>query len=114
MPWIDVDAERLRSAAAALREATGEVEALADYAREADPDWWTWGLGGLPFAALYFGVSETVFHPALEDAGEAVEGLCSRLEECAEAHEANDAAIATGLRRIGADLSDAQPRGASA
>jgi hypothetical protein len=104
MPWIDVDAEKLRSAAAALRETTGEVEALADYARESDPDWWTWGLGGIPFAALYFGVSEAVFHPALEDAGAAVEGLCARLEECAAAHEDNDAAIAAELARIGSQM----------
>ena len=108
MPWIDVDAEKLRQAAAALRETTGEVEALADYAHEADPDWWTWGLGGIPFAALYFGVSELVFHPALKDAGEAVEGLSARLEECAAAHEDNDAAIAAGLEQIGSELKGAK------
>lgn len=104
MPWIDVDAEQLRRAAAALRETTGEIDALAEYAHEADPDWWTWGLGGIPFAGLYFGVSEMVFHPALKDAAEAVEGLSSRLEECADEHEDNDAAIAAGLKQIGADM----------
>ena len=38
MTWIDVDAEKLRQAAASLRETKGEVQALADYAHEADPD----------------------------------------------------------------------------
>jgi hypothetical protein len=104
VPWIDVDAEKLRQAASAIRETIGEVEALADYAHEADPDWWTWGLGGIPFAALYFGVSEMVFHPALKDAGEAIEGLCSRLEECAAAHEDTDTAIAGDLERIASEM----------
>jgi len=104
MPWIDVDAEKLRRAASALRETTAEVDAVAEYAHEADPDWWTWGLGGIPFAGLYFGVSEAVFHPALKDAAEAIEGFCARLEECAAAHEDNDSAIAGDLERLAAEL----------
>ncbi|MEU6858756.1 type VII secretion target [Glycomyces sp. NPDC046736] len=104
MPWIDVDAGKLREAAASLRQTTGEVDALAEYAREADPDWNTWGIGGIPFAGLYFGVSEMVFHPALKDAAEAVEGLSARIEECAEAHDGNDAEIAAELERIGSEL----------
>jgi uncharacterized protein YukE len=104
MTWIDVEAEKLRQAAASLRETKGEVQALADYAHEADPDWWMWGLGGIPFAALYFGVSEGVFHPALKDSQEAIEGLCARLEACAQEHEDNDDAIAKDLEKIAAEL----------
>ncbi|GAA1660780.1 hypothetical protein GCM10009830_02340 [Glycomyces endophyticus] len=104
MPWIDVDPQKLRDAAAQIRTTAGEVQAVADYARESDPDWWTWGLGGIPFAGLYFGVSEGVFHPALEDAQAAIEGLCARLDECADAHQSNDAGIAADLAKIAAQL----------
>ncbi|RRR99454.1 type VII secretion target [Glycomyces terrestris] len=104
MPWIDVDPQRLRDAAAQLKPTADEVQAVADYARESDPDWWTWGLGGLPFAGLYFGVSELVFHPCLEDAKAGIEGLCARLEECADAHQDADDGIAADLARIAAEL----------
>ncbi|GAA2269412.1 hypothetical protein GCM10009853_023700 [Glycomyces scopariae] len=104
MPWIDVDPQALRDAASQIKDTAGEVQAVADYARESDPDWWTWGLGGIPFAGLYFGVAEGVFHPSLEDARTAVEGLAARLEECAQAHDDNDAGIAADLEKIAADL----------
>lgn len=104
MTWIDVDAEKLRLAATTLRDTKGEVQALADYAHEADPDWWMWGLGGIPFAALYFGVTEMAFHPALQDAQEAIEGLSARLEACADEHEGNDAAIAQDLAKIAGEI----------
>ncbi|GAB3656069.1 hypothetical protein [Glycomyces tarimensis] len=104
MTWIDVDAEKLRAAASTLRATKGEVQQLADYAHESDPDWWMWGLGGIPFAALYFGVTEGFFHPALEDAQEAVEGLCGRLEACADDHEGNDAEIAKSLDKLAGEL----------
>lgn len=104
MTWINVDAEKLNQAAATLRETKGEIQALADYAREADPDWWMWGLGGIPFAALYFPITEGVFHPALEGAQEAIEGLSARLEECAAEHGDNDEAIAEDLANIGEEI----------
>lgn len=104
MPWIDVDPQKLRDAASQIKQSAGEVRAVADYARESDPDWWTWGLGGIPFAGLYFGVSELVFHPSLEDSQAAIEGLCARLEECADAHQDNDAGIAAELQRIASEM----------
>ncbi|THV34378.1 type VII secretion target [Glycomyces buryatensis] len=104
MTWIDVDAEKVRQAASTLRETKTEVQAVADYAHEADPDWWMWGLAGIPFAALYFAATEMVFHPALEDAQEAIEGLCVRLEDCADDHEASDAEVAQELEKLGEEL----------
>ncbi|WP_026925639.1 type VII secretion target [Glycomyces arizonensis] len=103
MSWIDVDAEKLKQAASGLHQAEGEVEALADYAKEADPDWWMWGVAGIVMAPIYFGVAE-IFHSSIGDARDAVSGLATRLEDCADEHEGNDQAIAAELEKIGQEL----------
>jgi hypothetical protein len=103
MSWIDVDAEKLKLAASGLEQAEGEVEALATYAKEADPDWWTWGVAGIVMAPVYFGVAE-IFHSSIRDAREAVAGLAGRLDDCATEHEGNDEAIALELEKIGQEL----------
>lgn len=104
MTWIDVDAEKLRSAAEALRGISGEAQALADYAQEADPDWWMWGLGGAPFAALYFPVAEGIIHPAFAQVVDSLEGMATSLEQCADDHEGNDTEIARALDKIGQEI----------
>ena len=104
MTWIDVDAAELRTAAETLRGVSGEAEALADYAKEADPDWWMWGLGGSPFAALYFPIVEGHIHPAFKEVVDAIEGLASSLDDCADDHEGNDEEIAKQLEKIAAEL----------
>ncbi|GAB3220021.1 hypothetical protein GCM10027447_03870 [Glycomyces halotolerans] len=106
MSWIDVDADKLETAASTIRGTAAEVEHLAEYAREADPDWWMWGLGGIPFAALYFGVAEMAVHPALEDAAASIEGLADRLDDCARDHRDNDDEIAAELEKIGQDIDE--------
>lgn len=103
MSWIDVDAAKLRQAASGLQQAEGEVEALATYAKEADPDWWTWGIAGIVMAPIYFNVAD-IFHTSIAEAGEAVSGLAGRLEDCADEHEGNDEAIAQELEKIGQEL----------
>ncbi|MEU5871832.1 type VII secretion target [Glycomyces sp. NPDC047369] len=103
MTWINVDAEKLRQAAAALHESEGEIQALADYAKEADPEWWMWGVAGLVMAPAYFALAE-YFHSAVTDSVDAVSGLADRIQACADEHDGNDAAIAAELARIGGDL----------
>jgi hypothetical protein len=101
--WIDVDAQKLTEAAAGLKQAGGEVEALGAYAKEADPDWWTWGVAGIVMAPIYFSVAE-IFHSSIADAKDAVVGLGTRLEECAEEHAGNDEEIAAELKKIGGEI----------
>ncbi|MCC3763914.1 hypothetical protein K3N28_12650 [Glycomyces sp. TRM65418] len=99
MTWIDVDAEKLRAAASTLHQSEGEIQSLADYAKEADPDWWMWGVSGLVMAPVYFALAD-VFHSSMADAVDAVSGLADRIGECADEHEGNDAAIAAELEKI--------------
>ncbi|WP_026928636.1 type VII secretion target [Glycomyces tenuis] len=103
MSWINVDAEKLKQAASGLQEAEGQVEALATYAKEADPDWWTWGVAGIVMAPVYFGVAQ-IFHSSIGDARDAVSSLAGRLEDCAAEHEGNDEAIARELEKIGQEI----------
>lgn len=104
MTWIDVDAEKLRTAAETLRGVSGEAGALADYAQEADPDWWMWGLGGIPFAAMYFPVVEGYVHPSFQEAVDSIEGLAASIQACADDHEGNDAEIAKALEKIAGEI----------
>lgn len=104
MTWIDVDAEKLRTAASTLQGVAGEAGSLADYAKEADPDWWMWGLGGIPFAALYFPVAMGVVHPAFQEVVDSIEGLSASLQACADDHAGNEDAIASGLERIAGQI----------
>ncbi|MCH7229371.1 type VII secretion target [Glycomyces sp. L485] len=104
MSSIDIDAAQLRAAATSLRGVSAEAASLADYAQEADPDWWTWGLGGLAFAAAYFYIAESHVHPAFKEAVDAIEGLAASLEKCADDHEGNDEEIAGDLARIADEL----------
>jgi hypothetical protein len=103
MTWIDVDAEKLRTAASALHQTEGEIQSLADYAKEADPDWWMWGVAGLVMAPAYFTLAD-VFQTSMADSVEAVSGLADRIAECADEHEGNDVAIAAELEKIVGEL----------
>ncbi|QSB05175.1 type VII secretion target [Natronoglycomyces albus] len=106
MTWIDVDAEGLRDAANKLRQAETEIKALGNYAEEADPDLWMFGLAGVGFAGLYFAIAKGIVHPAFSDAEQAVEGICTRLEDCADEYEDCDEGIAQELDKIGQDIVD--------
>lgn len=103
MTWIDVDAEKLREAATALHQSEGEIQSLADYAKEADPEWWMWGVAGLVMAPAYFALAD-VFHSSMAESVEAVSGLAGRITECADEHEGNDAAIAAELEKIASEM----------
>jgi uncharacterized protein YukE len=101
-----VDPEELRQAASTMRGGTGEIQALTDYCREADPDTEAWGLCGIPFGFVYFGLAE-VYRGVLGQFTAAVEGLSDNIEACADDYAAADEAIVSSLNAIGADLEGA-------
>jgi uncharacterized protein YukE len=98
-----VDPEELRQAASTLRGSTSEIQALADYCQEADPDPEAWGLCGIPFGGVYFGLAE-VYRAILGQFTDAVEGLSDNIEACADAYGATDDEIVTGLNSIGSNI----------
>jgi uncharacterized protein YukE len=98
-----VDPEELRQAASTLRGSTSEIQALADYCQEADPDPEAWGLCGIPFGAVYFGLAE-VYRAILDQFTDAVEGLSDNIEACADEYAATDDEIVTNLTSIGSNI----------
>lgn len=98
-----VDPEELRQAASTLRGSTSEIQALADYCQEADPDPEAWGLCGISFGLVYFGLAE-VYRAILGQFTDAVEGLSDNIEACADGYEAADDEVVTSLNSIGSNI----------
>jgi hypothetical protein len=103
MTSFQVDPDQVRAGASALKGTTAEIEALADYAQEANPDWWMWGLPGLFFAPPYFAIAQ-YFQNELKEVAEAVECLAEGIEDCAEDYAACDAEAEHDLTAVGGDL----------
>lgn len=88
---IDIDPDDVRAAADEIRGTKDEVQTLANYARDADPDPMTWGaIGMVYFAPIYHMIVENV-HDRIAGFEGTIEGFASMLEECAqEAEDCDD------------------------
>lgn len=84
MRGISIDPDELDAAASTIRESASKVQELADYARDADPDVWAWGLPATMLAApFYIGLVE-LLHQEFEGAVQTVEGFAKMIEDCGE------------------------------
>ncbi|WP_199044308.1 hypothetical protein [Glycomyces salinus] len=84
MSGISIDPEELDAAASTIRQSASKVQELAEYARDADPDVWAWGLPATMLAApFYIGLVEQL-HQQFEGAVQTVEGFAKMIEDCAE------------------------------
>lgn len=99
MASIYVDPEELRQAASTIRETEGEIDNVTNYAKEADPDWWIWGLPGLVMAPIYF-MAADFFHQNIGNAKEAIDGLATNIEACADAYDDIDTQVGSGFDQI--------------
>ncbi|WP_025272263.1 WXG100 family type VII secretion target [Haloglycomyces albus] len=99
MTSFNVDPEQLRQSSSGLKGTEGEIDELAEYAKEADPDWWIWGLPGLVMAPPYFMVAD-FFHSSISDAKEAIDGVAEGVEKAADKYEEVDDAIAKKINSI--------------
>ncbi|QSB05530.1 hypothetical protein [Natronoglycomyces albus] len=79
---INLDPAALENAATAIRGTASEVKNVADYAREADPDVWIWGIPGTLLAAPYYFMFSEMLHESIAGAQETVEGFAEMLDEC--------------------------------
>lgn len=103
MTDLDVDPERLKEAAAQLRLAIDYAQTASEYSREADPDWWMWGIQGLVFAPVYFALADG-WRSLLSDTGGAIEGLSGRLDGSAGTYEDIDSTIGEEFGKVATDI----------
>lgn len=87
---IIVDPDDVRAAADSIRGTKGEAEALADYARDADPDLWTWGMPGAVTAAPHYIMVAEILHEQFAGVSETIEGYAKMLDDCAQEAEECD------------------------
>lgn len=84
---ITVDPDDVRAAADAIRGTKGEAETLAEYARDSDPDLWTWGIPGVFTAAPYYMMVAEILHDQFAGVSETIEGYAKMLDDCAQEAE---------------------------
>lgn len=92
---IIIDPDHVHAAADAIRGTKGEVNNLAEYARDSDPDVWTWGLPGVVTAAPYYMMLAEILHAQFAGVQETIEGYAAMLDECADEAERCDNDIST-------------------
>jgi hypothetical protein len=84
---FDVDTETVREAAGFLRVLGGDFAEIADYAQEADPDWWMWGGTGVMMAQQYEAAAGQIriilgkFDPAVQGIAQRIEDICTAYED---------------------------------
>ncbi len=103
MSGFTVSPEELTQAASTLRSATGEIQAMADYTQEADPDPETWGLCGIPMGLVYFGLAELYRH-VLGECSDALEGVADGIEACGEDYASCDDELSASIDKAGAEI----------
>lgn len=77
---IIVDCDSLEYTSRQLLEATDYFNQAAQYAKDADPDWWMWGISGTPFAAIYFPASNGM-QWLFSQVGPGLEGVVETIDE---------------------------------
>ncbi|GAB3995886.1 hypothetical protein GCM10029992_14330 [Glycomyces albus] len=84
MSGISIEPDELDAAASTIRQSATKVQELADYARDADPDVWAWGLPATMLAAPYYIMLVEQLHQEFEGAVQTVEGFAKMIEDCGE------------------------------
>lgn len=77
-----VDFAGLTAAEERLKRLSGNSSDIAAVAKDADPEWFIWGLFGAPLAAGYFPLAEQI-HTHLKDLTEALDANATRINQCA-------------------------------
>ena len=100
---LHVDFDGMSKARARLDGLSQDSRKIAETAKDADPEWYVWGLTGIPLAAAYFPLADDV-HRHLADLAEALSANATRLDHCArqyrEKEEDNTRAMETIRRRL--------------
>ncbi|GLZ81810.1 hypothetical protein Afil01_66170 [Actinorhabdospora filicis] len=77
-----VDFAGMTAAEGRLKRLSDNSSDIATVAKDADPEWFIWGLFGSPLAAGYFPLAEQI-HTHLKDLTEALNANATRINECA-------------------------------
>ncbi|GIG65082.1 WXG100 family type VII secretion target [Phytomonospora endophytica] len=82
---LHVDPAGMQAAEQRLTGLSGDSKGIADLAKDADPEWYTWGLPGLAFAQWY-GAFAPEIHQHLGDLSEALGAHSDRIKFCRESY----------------------------
>lgn len=96
---FNVEVEELTGAESSLRGLAKNGEDAAALAGDSNPDWFTWGLLGAPFAGLYF-LSADEVHNHLKDMHEALDAHADRIKVCADAYRVKEEDTKTTMDAI--------------
>jgi len=99
----DVDPGAIRAEGERLQGLAPQYGTVADYASEADPEWYVWGSYGTPLAMLYFQSADRI-QAILKEFQPATEGLAQRLIDCADAYEDADGQTSDELGQIEGEI----------
>lgn len=99
----DADPGAIRAEGERLQGLAPQYGMVADYASEADPEWYVWGQYGIALAQLYFASADRI-QAVLKEFEPAAEGLGQRLIDCADAYEDADGQTCDDLGRIEGEI----------
>lgn len=85
----DCDPAAIRAEGERLKDLAPQYGTVADYASEADPEWYVWGSYGIALAQLYFASADRI-QEILKEFAPAAEGLGQRFIDCANDYEDAD------------------------
>jgi hypothetical protein len=95
----DVDPDAIRAEGGRLKELAPQYTTIADYATEADPEWYVWGTYGIALAQLYFASADRI-QAILKEFDPATAGLAQRFIDCADDYESADGQTWDDMGRI--------------
>lgn len=99
-----VDPAQLETSAGTINESADQADEVAEYAREADPDIWTWGLPGTFLAAPYYFMIAEILHSQLGDVRSTIESYVGKVKECATAYREADESVVTEIETLEGEL----------
>lgn len=67
-----------------------DADNMVTLAEDADPDFYTWGLAGLPFSAFYGDLAHQ-FRDRMGQVADSLAGHAQRIDNCAEAYRTKEA-----------------------
>ena len=94
-----VDKAGLQAAETRLDGLSKDSEGVAALGKDADPEWYTWGLVGAPFAAWYGNVASEV-HRDLTAMSEALKAHSDRIKFCRESYAGREEDTAAVMDKI--------------
>jgi hypothetical protein len=94
-----VDPESVMQCSSRLKQIQQHAAGIMTLAKDANPEWYIWGLVGAPFAAIYWSYASGLYQH-LEQMGEALKDRIDSLDGCVDNYAATEKAMTDALNGI--------------